>query len=107
MIDSFSLPHVLSIGAIDEAVIGSKIVQTGVLPSRRLVGGLGRTLEIHGWTDTQADLDSMDAMVDGVRRTFYHPSGESYAILVAGLNYDRNASEYARRAYTLTLKETQ
>lgn len=107
MLDTFELPHVLSIRAADEVVMGRKIVQTGILPDQSKVAGLGRTVEIQGWTDLQTDLDSMDAMVDGVRRIFYHPSGESYRVIVAGLDYDRNASGYDRRTYTLTLKETQ
>jgi len=49
----------------------------------------------------------MDALADGSRRTFIHPSGDSFAVIVTGFDYDRTADQYTRRDYRTTLKETR
>jgi len=107
LIDSTALPHVLSIQVTDEAQMSGKKIQGGALPLRTLVGKPGRVVEIQGWSDSQSELDAMDALADGTTRTFIHPSGDSFAVLITAFDYDRAADKYTRRDYRLTLKETR
>ena len=107
LLDSTSLPHVLSIKITDEAQMSDKKIQGGSLPRRKMVGKPGRVVEIQGWSDSQSELDAMDALADGSRRTFIHPSGDSFAVIVTGFDYDRTADQYTRRDYRTTLKETR
>jgi hypothetical protein len=105
MIDALALPHVLSISIPDPATMSDKKVQGGSLPRRTMIGKPGRTVEINGWSDDQAEIDSLDALRDGVHRTFYHPSGDSFGVLVTGFEPSPTADEYNRRSYRLTLVE--
>jgi len=105
MIDALALPHVLAIRVTDEASIADKKVQGGSLPRRKLVGKHGRVLEIEGWTDNQADVDALEALLDGVRRTFYHPNGDSFGVLVTGFQPSRTVDQYNRRLYRLAVAE--
>ncbi|MGB9022994.1 MAG: hypothetical protein WCC94_06105 [Candidatus Bathyarchaeia archaeon] len=82
-----------------------KKLQGGLLPRRKMVGKLGRVVEIVGWSDSQSEIDALEALVDGTARTFYHPSGDSFAVLVTGFNPDQSVDEYDRRAYRLSLVE--
>jgi hypothetical protein len=105
LIDALVIPHVLSIRVIDDATIVHKKLQGGLLPRRKLIGKPGRVVEIVGWSDSQSEIDALEALVDGTARTFYHPSGDSFAVLVTGFNPDQSADEYDRRAYRLSLVE--
>ena len=105
MIDALALPHVLVIRISDPATISDKNVQGGSLPRRKMVGKPGRTVEIQGWSDDQSEIDALDALRDGVRRTFYHPSGDSFGVLVTGFEPSETVDEYDRRSYRLTLAE--
>lgn len=107
LIDSFELPHVLSITIPDEATMNTRLVQGGSLPLQRMLGKPGRVVTITGWTDLQSDIDSMEALADGTRRTFIHPSGDSFAVLVTDFQPESKVDEYGRRSYSLTLKETR
>lgn len=107
LIDSVTLPHVMSIQITDEAQMSDKKIEGGALPKRKIVGKPGRVVEIQGWSDDQSELDTMDALADGTRRTFIHPSGDSFAVLITAFDYDRTADQYTRRDYRLTLKETR
>ena len=105
MIDALALPHVLSIRISDPATMSDKKVQGGSLPRRTMVAKPGRTVEINGWSDDQAEIDSLDALRDGVRRTFYHPSGDSFGVLVTGFEPSRTVDQYNRRLYRLAVAE--
>ena len=107
MIDDLALPHVLSIRISDPATMSDKKVQGGALPRRKMVGKPGRIVEIEGWTKDQDDIDDMEALVDGTARTFLHPSGDSFAVLVTDFDPESRVDEYDRRIYRLTLKETR
>jgi hypothetical protein len=105
MIDALALPHVLSIRISDPAVMSNMKVQGGSLPRRKMVGKPGRTVEIEGWSDDQSEIDALDALRDGVRRTFYHPSGDSFGVLVTGFEPSRTVDQYNRRLYRLAVAE--
>jgi hypothetical protein len=105
LIDALAIPHVLSIRIIDDATIVDKKLQGGLLPRRKMIGKPGRVVEIVGWSDSQSEIDALEALVDGTARTFYHPSGDSFAVLATGFNPDQSADEYDRRAYRLSLVE--
>jgi hypothetical protein len=105
MIDDLTLPHVQSIIISNPATMSTKKVQGGSLPRRKMIGKLGRTVTIEGWTDQQSEVDALEALVDGVTRVFYPPSGDSFAVLVTGFNPDRTADKRNRRDYYLTLQE--
>ena len=105
MIDALALPHVLSMRISDPATMSDKKVQGGALPRRTMVGKSGRTVEIDGWSDSQTDIDALEALRDGVRRTFYHPSGDSFGVLVTGFEPSRTVDQYNRRTYRLALAE--
>jgi hypothetical protein len=104
-IDSFDLPHVLAIRITDEAAISDKKIQDGSLPRRKMVGKPGRVVEINGWTDSQADIDAMEVLVEGIAHVFLHPSGDSFAVRVKDFDPDRNVDRYDRRLYRMTLVE--
>jgi hypothetical protein len=106
-VDSVDLPHVLSIRVVDEAVMSSKPIQGGALPKRKMVGKPGRVVEIEGWSSSQAEIDSLKAFEDGTTRVFLHPSGDSFAVIVTAFNVDRNADQYNRRRWHMTLKEAR
>jgi hypothetical protein len=105
LIDALELPHVLSIRVVDDATIVDKKLQGGSLPKRKMIGKPGRVVKIVGWSDSQSEIDALEALVDGTARTFYHPSGDSFAVLVTGFNPDQSVDEYDRRAYRLSLVE--
>jgi hypothetical protein len=105
LIDALAIPHVLSIRVLDDATFVDKKLQGGLLPYRKMVGKPGRVVEIVGWSDSQSEIDVLEALVDGTARTFYHPSGDSFAVLVTGFNPDQSVDEYDRRAYRLSLVE--
>ena len=105
MIDVLALPHVLSIKISDPATMSDKKVQGGVLPRRKMVGKPGRTVDVQGWSDSQTEIDAFDALRDGLRHTFYHPSGDSFGVLVTEFEPSRSVDEYNRRAYRLSLVE--
>jgi hypothetical protein len=105
MIDDLALPHVLSIIIPDVASISDKKVQGGSLPRRKMVGKEGRNVTIEGWTDEQSEIDALEALMNGVPRTFYHPSGDSFAVLVTAFNPSLRVDEFDRRIYSLTLAE--
>jgi hypothetical protein len=105
MIDALALPHVLSIRISDPATMSDKKVQGGSLPRRTMVGKPGRTVQITGWSDNQAELDSLDVLRDGVRRTFYPQSGDSFGVLVTGFAPSATVDKYNRRTYLLSLAE--
>jgi len=107
LIDSFELPHVLTIRIIDEAAMSSKEIQGGEVPRRSMMGKPGRVVEITGWTKNQSDIDAMEALKDGTSRTFIHPSGDSFAVLITQFLPDQTADRYNRRFYRMTLKETR
>lgn len=104
MIDDLALPHVQSIIIPDVATMSDKKVQ-GSLPRRTMVGKQGRTVTIQGWTDQQSEINALEALMDGVTRTFYHPSGDSFAVLVTAFNPNLRVDEYDHRIYSLTLAE--
>jgi hypothetical protein len=105
MIDALALPHVLSIKISDPVTMSDKKVQGGSLPRRTMVGKPGRTVEVDGWSDSQAEIDALDALRDGVRRTFYHPNGDSFGVLVTDFQPSRTADQYDGRTYRLALAE--
>jgi hypothetical protein len=105
MIDALALPHVLSIKISDPATMSDKKVQGGTLPRRRMVGKSGRVVEIEGWSDSQIELYALDALRDGVRRTFYHQSGDSFGVLATGFAPSATVDKYNRRSYQLSLVE--
>jgi hypothetical protein len=49
----------------------------------------------------------MEALVDGTVRTFYHPDGDSFAVIVTGFNESKDATSYDQRGYRITLMETR
>lgn len=75
------------------------------MPRRKLIGKPWRVVEIVGWSNSQSEIDTLEALLDGTARTFYHPSGDSFAVLVTGFNPDQSVDEYDRRAYRLSLVE--
>jgi hypothetical protein len=105
MIDALALPHVLSIRIFDPATMSDKKVQGGSLPRRTMVGKPGRVVEVDGWSDSQTEIDALDALRDGERHTFYHPSGDSFGVLVTGFEPSATVDEYDRRTYRLSLAE--
>jgi hypothetical protein len=105
MVDDLALPHVLSIRISDPAAMSDKKVQGGSLPRRTMMGKPGRIVEVEGWSDSQTEIDVLDALRDGVRRIFYHPSGDSFGVLVTGFDPGRTVDQYNRRAYRLSLVE--
>jgi hypothetical protein len=105
MIDALVLPHVLSIRISDPATMSDKKVQGGSLPRRTMVGKPGRTVEVEGWSDSRAEIDALEALCDGVRRTFYHPNGDSFGVLVTGFQPSRTVDQHNRRTYRLALAE--
>jgi len=105
LIDALAIPHVLSIRVVDDAAIVDKKLQGGLLPRRKMIGKPGRVVEIVGWSDSQSEIDALEALADGTARTFYHPSGDSFAVLVRGFNPDQSVDEYDRRVYRLSLVE--
>jgi len=107
LVDSFAPPHVLSIRIRDEADMDTRLIQGGSLPKQKMLGKPGRVVEIEGWTKDQDDIDSMEALADGTVRTFLHPSGDSFAVLVTDFDPESRVDEYDRRIYRLTLKETR
>jgi hypothetical protein len=107
LIGSFQPPHVLSIRIRDEADMDTRLIQGGSLPKQKMLGKPGRVVEIEGWTKDQDDIDSMEALADGTVRTFIHPSGDSFAVLVTDFTPESRVDEYNRRTYRLTLKETR
>jgi hypothetical protein len=107
LIGSFQPPHVLSIRIRDEADMDTRLIQGGSLPKQKMLGKPGRVVEIEGWTKDQDDIDDMKALADGTRRTFIHPSGDSFAVLVTDFDPESRVDEYDRRIYRLTLKETR
>lgn len=70
-----------------------------------MVSKLGRTVDVQGWSDSQTEIDALDGLRDGVRRTFYHPSGDSFSVLVTGFEPSRSVDECNRRTYRLSLAE--
>jgi hypothetical protein len=107
LLDDFTLPHVLSIHIVDEAVIVDKKLHPPALPKRKLVGKPGRVLEIEGWTRSQTDIDAMDAFADGQPHIFIHPSGDTIQVLVRDFNADEAAERYTKRNYRMTLVESR
>jgi len=107
LINTFEPPHVLSIRIRDEADMDTRLIQGGSLPKQKMLGKPGRVVEIEGWTKDQDDIDSMEALADGTVRTFLHPSGDSFAVLVTDFDPESRVDEYDRRIYRLTLKETR
>jgi hypothetical protein len=105
MIDALALPHVLSIKISDPATMSDKKVQGGSLPRRKMVGKSGRTVEVGGWSDSQIEIDAVDALRDGLHHTFYPPTGDSFSVLVTGFEPNASADEYNRRTYRLSLAE--
>jgi len=105
MIDALVLPHVLSIRISDPATMSDKKVQGGSLPRRKMVGKPGRVVEVDGWSDRQTEINALEAPRDGVRRTFYHPSGDSFGVLVTGFEPSRTVDQYNRRLYRLAVAE--
>lgn len=106
LIDTFAPPHVISIRIRDEADMDTRLIQGGSLPKQKMLGKPGRVVEIEGWTKDQDDIDDMEALMDGTARTFLHPSGDSFAVLVTDFDPASSVDEYNRRIYRLTLKET-
>ena len=72
-----------------------------------MVGKQGRTVTMEGWTDQQSDIDALEALLGGVSRTFYLPSGDSFAVLVSSFNPALTVDDYDRRSYHLTLMESR
>ena len=105
MVDDLALPHVLSIRISDPAAMSDKKVQGGSLPRRTMMGKPGRIVEVEGWSDSQAEIDALEALCDGVRRTFYHPNGDSFGVLVTGFQPSRTVDQHNRRTYRLALAE--
>jgi hypothetical protein len=105
MIDDLALPHVLSIRISDPATMSDKKVQGGSLPRRTMMGKPGRTVDVEGWSDSQTEIDAFDALRDGLRHAFYHPSGDSFGVLVTGFEPSQTVDEYDRRSYRLSLAE--
>jgi hypothetical protein len=105
MIDALVLPHVLSIRISDPATMSDKKVQGGSLPRRTMMGKPGRIVEVEGWSDSRAEIDALEALCDGVRRTFYHPNGDSFGVLVTGFQPSRTVDQHNRRTYRLALAE--
>jgi len=106
LIDSLELPHVLSIRISDPASISDRPLG-GTLPLRRVVDKPGRIVEIMGWTRNQDDIDAMEALADGTVRTFIHPSGDSFAVLISDFDPARSVDKHDRRLYRLQLQETR
>jgi hypothetical protein len=105
MIDALVLPHVLSIRISDPATMSDKKVQGGSLPRRTMMGKPGRIVDVEGWSDSRAEIDALKALCDGVRRTFYHPNGDSFGVLVTGFQPSRTVDQHNRRTYRLALAE--
>jgi hypothetical protein len=59
------------------------------------------------WTSLTCQAAVGDTGVEGNRRTFLHPSGDSFAVLVTDFEPESSVDEYDRRIYRLTLKETR
>jgi hypothetical protein len=105
MIDDISLPHVLRIQHRDDAEVDEKQIQGGTLPLRRIMGKHGRIVEVDGWSKVLEELTALEALQGSTRRTFLHPSGESFAVLVSRVYVERSADKYSRRRYRMTLLE--
>lgn len=105
VVGSVELPHVQSIKTTDPAATSDRKIEGGSPPFRKMVGKLGRVVELEGWTKVQADLDSMSALKDGAAKTFLHPSGNSFAVLVSASNVDDSVDAYGRRVWTMSLVE--
>jgi hypothetical protein len=106
LIDDLELPHVQRIQVTDEARVHSAKRQ-GILPDREMRGLYGRTVQVEGWTDSQNEIESLKALVDGQTRTFTHPGGLFFTALVTNCTVIRDIERYDRRRYVLTLLETR
>jgi hypothetical protein len=104
-IDTFTLPHVLTLSITYEVVMVKKPIQNGSLPRCKMVGKEGRTVQITGWTKYQADIATMEALKDGTTRTFYHPSGDSFSVLISNFQASKNVDRQNRRTYQLKIVE--
>jgi len=105
ILDDFTLPHVLIIRIVDEAVMSDKKLHPPAVPKRRIIGKPGRTVEIQGWTKTQSDINAMRALMDGSSHIFIHPSGDTIKVLVKDFLPDQAADRYDRRGYQIMLME--
>lgn len=106
-LDDFDLPHVQTLHISEDPQIRDVKIQGGSLPKRSILSKMGRVVEIEGWTDSQSDVDDLEAMKDGTVRVFLHPSGDSFAVLVSDVQVDNRVDDYGRRNYMVTLKETR
>jgi hypothetical protein len=107
LLDDFTLPHVLTIRGVDEAAIADKKLHPPTLPRRKMVGKPGRTVEIQGWTDSQAEIDDMENLFDGSKRLFVHPSGDSFMVILTDFDPGSPTDAYHHRIWRMTLKETR
>jgi len=105
LLDDFTLPHVLTIRIVDEAVMVDKKIHPPALPKRKMIGKPGRTVEIEGWTKSQTDIEAMEALMDGEPHIFIHPSGDTIKVLVKDFLSDRAADRYNRRNYRMIMLE--
>lgn len=106
-VGAVELPHVLRIQIADDPTISDKKIQDGQKPKRKLIGKPGRVVNISGWSDDQAEIDAMEALKDGVAKVLLLPTGDSFVAFVTNFKPSRNADQYNRRTYAMTLKEAR
>jgi hypothetical protein len=58
-----------------------------------------------GWTDSQSEIAALRALANGEKRTFLHPSGESFAVVVKMIAPDIATVNLGRITYELEIRE--
>ena len=79
------IPNVTKLRIRDATKVNVKKVQAG-LPKTRLLGSVGRIVEIEGMVRQQADVDILHSFLDGQVRAFTHATGDSFAALAVNCN---------------------
>jgi hypothetical protein len=100
------LPHVTKITATDEPTIDMKKIQ-GAIPKMKLLGKIGRTITVEGWTENEDETFALDGLVDGRPKIFTHPNGETVKVIAKQfdpLPFEKPYPE--RKQYRLTLLES-
>jgi hypothetical protein len=106
LIDEYALPNVQSIRILDTPAMTDKKIMRS-LPKRSLFAKHGRVVDLQGWTDSQIEVDALEALADGVRRMFLHPSGDSFAVRVKTVAPKTPVEKVGRRIYRLLLNEVR
>lgn len=103
-LDDYPLPNVQSIKIVDNPRMSDKKVMRS-LPRRTLIAKMGRVARLAGWTESE--IAALRALANGEKRTFLHPSGDSFAVVVKMIAPDIAAMNVGRIIYELELREVR